>query len=156
MTRQKLAVFLAAALLVPFLAVPATAQDRHDRDRDRFEHREQGERHERFEHRFVDRDWNRWRGGRWYHGPHGARDGWWWVIGGSWYFYPAPVYPYPDPNALPAIAALPPGPPPATVAPAPQQTCREYQGDAIIDGSNEPFYGTACLEPDGQWHIVNR
>lgn len=36
-----------------------------------------------------------WRGGRWVHGWHGARHGWWWTVGNSWYLYPRPVYPYP-------------------------------------------------------------
>jgi len=22
--------------------------------------------------------------------------GWWWVVGDLWYFYPEPIYPYPD------------------------------------------------------------
>lgn len=50
-------------------------------------------------HRFVDRDARVWRGGRWHHSHHGGRFGWWWVVGGLWYFYPQPVYPYPDPFA---------------------------------------------------------
>jgi hypothetical protein len=157
MTRQTIAAALAAILIVPSLISPGFAQER---GREQFDHRGQPERREefnhreRFDHRFADRDWDRWHSGRWFHGPHGGHDGWWWVIGDSWYFYPAPVYPYPDPAVLPAIAA-----PPATVvtpAPAVQQQCREYQGDAIINDSKQPFYGTACLEPDGQWHIVNR
>jgi hypothetical protein len=36
-----------------------------------------------------------WRGGRWWHGPWRGRNGWWWLAGGAWYFYDAPVYPYP-------------------------------------------------------------
>lgn len=48
-------------------------------------------------HRFVDRDAHVWRGGRWQHDRHRGRFGWWWVVGGLWYFYPQPVYPYPDP-----------------------------------------------------------
>lgn len=50
-------------------------------------------------HRFVDRDARVWRGGRWRHSHHDGRFGWWWVVGGLWYFYPQPVYPYPDPFA---------------------------------------------------------
>jgi hypothetical protein len=38
----------------------------------------------------------RWRGGHWWHGSHGARPGWWWVVGPNWYWYPTPIYPYPD------------------------------------------------------------
>ena len=39
-----------------------------------------------------------------------GRLGWWWIVGGAWYFYPAPVYPYPDPYIPPAVVtpALPP------------------------------------------------
>ncbi|WP_206955882.1 hypothetical protein [Trinickia acidisoli] len=48
-------------------------------------------------HRFNDQDAHVWRGGRWHHSHHGGRFGWWWVVGGLWYFYPQPVYPYPNP-----------------------------------------------------------
>ena len=36
-----------------------------------------------------------WTGGHWHHGWHSGRLGWWWFAGGAWYFYDAPVYPYP-------------------------------------------------------------
>jgi hypothetical protein len=36
-----------------------------------------------------------WVGGRWNHGYHNGRFGWWWFAGGAWYFYNAPIYPYP-------------------------------------------------------------
>ncbi|MGN6669701.1 MAG: hypothetical protein ACTHKH_22430, partial [Trinickia sp.] len=36
---------------------------------------------------------------------HRGRYGWWWVVGGLWYFYPQPVYPYPDPF-IPGDVAL--------------------------------------------------
>src|SRR5580704_9430318 len=29
-----------------------------------------------------------WEGGRWHHEIHNGRDGWWWDVGGVWYFYP--------------------------------------------------------------------
>ncbi len=58
-------------------------------------------------HRFRGGDVERWRGGRWVHVRHGGRLGWWWVVNGAWYFYPAPVYPYPEPYVVPA----PPAPP---------------------------------------------
>ena len=47
-----------------------------------------------------------WRGGHWAHGHHGGQLGWWWVVGPSRYYYPAPVYPYPLPPQV-----LVPGPP---------------------------------------------
>jgi hypothetical protein len=45
-----------------------------------------------------------WDGGHWHHGPHDGHDGWWWVVGPSWYYYPAPIYPYPDLYGPPVIA----------------------------------------------------
>lgn len=76
-----------------------------------------------------------------------------------WYYAPPPVYYVAPPP--PVYYAMPPPPafyypPPVAYAPAPAQApyCREYRGDATIDGSGQPFYGTACLETDGRWHIV--
>jgi hypothetical protein len=36
-----------------------------------------------------------WQGGRWRYAWHRGHRGWWWIVGGLWYFYPAPIYPYP-------------------------------------------------------------
>jgi hypothetical protein len=55
-----------------------------------------------------------WHGGRWFHSRHDGRLGWWWVVGDQWYFYPAPVYPYPDPYVPPVVAAAPAPTPGAT------------------------------------------
>ncbi len=94
-------------------------------------------------------------------------------IGVPLYAPPPPVYYYPPPPvyyAPPPVVYSPPPPvyngpiyaaPQQTsspVAPPPPQTgnCRQYQGDATIDGRNQPFYGTACLGPDGKWHITNQ
>ncbi|HUN93413.1 MAG TPA: hypothetical protein VMU33_15285, partial [Burkholderiaceae bacterium] len=68
--------------------------------------------------RFHEHDWNVWRGGHWIHDRHDGRWGWWWVAGGLWYFYPSPVYPYPNPYEPPPVElvtpsdAAPPPPPP--------------------------------------------
>src|SRR5580704_6407603 len=32
-----------------------------------------------------------WEGGRWHHEVHNGRDGWWWDVGGVWYYYPQPM-----------------------------------------------------------------
>jgi hypothetical protein len=32
-----------------------------------------------------------WEGGRWRHEAHNGRDGWWWDVGGVWYYYPQPI-----------------------------------------------------------------
>lgn len=70
--------------------------------------------------RFGPRDWGVWRGGGWRHAWYGGRFGWWWVVGGAWYFYPAPAYPYPDPYTPYSYGASAPAPAPTVVAPQPQ------------------------------------
>jgi len=96
------------------LCAPARA-DRGDRDHRWY----RGEIRE-----FHDRDLHAWRGGRWYHGYYGGHTGWWWIVGGVYYWYPQAVYPYPDPY-MPPAAGLAPGMsepaqpvyPPASAAP---------------------------------------
>ena len=52
----------------------------------------------------VDFDIGFWRGGSWYHGWHGSRFGWWWTLGPDYYYYyPRPIYPYPDYYEPPAV-----------------------------------------------------
>ena len=58
----------------------------------------------------------------------------------------APPPPYSAP--APAYSAAP-----ATVS---MSNCRDYRGDATIDGNGTPFYGRACLGGDGRWHIVSQ
>ncbi|WP_151446468.1 hypothetical protein [Lacisediminimonas profundi] len=58
--------------------------------------------------RFPERDAHRWERGEWRHEHHAGRDGWWWIVAGLWYWYPAPVYPYPDPYIPPMVQAPPP------------------------------------------------
>ena len=70
---------------------------------------------------------------------------------GPHYYAPAYSY-YPPPP--PVVYA----PPPAAYyapPPAPAPYCRDYHGDATIDGQGQPFYGRACLQADGRWHIVS-
>lgn len=154
---SRLALALVVAGVAAGAALPASAQEWHRRwgDRD-------------FRHYPGHDDY--WRRGHWEHGFHHGRDGWWWVVGPTWYFYAAPVYPYPDPYAVPPPVVQ--GPPPVVVMPAPPgtvvatpasppytapngQTCREYQSTAVIGGQRQQTYGTACLQPDGSWRIVN-
>ncbi|MBN2752371.1 MAG: hypothetical protein JXQ84_06650, partial [Rhodospirillaceae bacterium] len=52
----------------------------------------------------VPDDWGR---GHWRHDWHDGRFGWWWVVGGLWYFYPAPIYPHPDPYTPPGAVVAP-------------------------------------------------
>jgi hypothetical protein len=113
---HKLAGFLIAACLTAGLAGAASAQPRHDEwhhDEGRHDHdRDRGGWHDRDIHHFHEHDFDVWRTGRWWRGPHGGRLGWWWVVADAWYFYPQPVYPYPDPYLPPvAVPPPPPGPP---------------------------------------------
>jgi len=60
--------------------------------------------------RFHERDMMLWNSGHWQRARHNGRIGWWWVVGPSWYFYPAPIYPVPDPYRPPMVEG-PAGPP---------------------------------------------
>ncbi len=75
-----------------------------------------------------------WEGGRWRHEVHNGRDGWWWDVGGVWYYYPQPidgppayisedyaddvVYADEPPVAAAAYPPPPPGAPPPPPDPA--------------------------------------
>ena len=37
-----------------------------------------------------------WQHGGWHHEWHHGHFGWWWFAGGAWFFYPQPIYPYPE------------------------------------------------------------
>jgi len=96
------AAIVAAALAITAIS-PAIAQDRGRHEGGEREWHG-GDWRDRDIHRFHDHDFGRWRGGRWIHARHGGRFGWWWVVGPSWYFYPARIYPYPDPYIPPYAA----------------------------------------------------
>src|SRR6185437_10645872 len=78
-----------------------------------------------------------WQGGRWRHEMHNGRLGWWWDVGGAWYFYPQPMDgpptyvsdvevmddgyaggPDEGPGGPPPVAAYAPPPPPPPPDPA--------------------------------------
>lgn len=92
--------FLTIACVLP-LSAPALAQHRdsgqggHWNSGDAW--REHGGWHGDIRH--FDHD--RWRGGHWWHGDYGGRPGWWWIVGPDWYWYSAPIEPYPDPYTPP-------------------------------------------------------
>lgn len=78
--------------------------------------------HEFHEHefaRFAPRDREVWVGGHWHHEWHNGRFGWWWFAGGSWYFYDAPVWPYPTIVSTEVYAEPTAAPPPPAAAAAP-------------------------------------
>lgn len=100
---KKLALTAAfAAVVIGSAAQPAHADWDHDHGRDGGHFYGHG-----------DRDWH---GGHWYHGNHEGRPGWWWQVGGHWYPYERPVYPYPaNPYGAPEVYA-----PPVYAAPPPE------------------------------------
>ncbi len=119
-------------ILAVFVTSPVLAQDRHGGGGGRVDrHGWGGERDIRhFDHRHYEV----WRGGRWHHGRHDGRFGWWWVAAGVWYFYPEPIYPYPDPYVPPVVVVQPspaPAPAPTVVQPPPAQNwyyCEQSRG----------------------------
>lgn len=72
---------------------------------------------------FNDHEWGRWRGGYWHRDFYDGRFGWWFDVGGVYYPYAAPIWPYPL-YVAPLIAAeaveLAAAPPPVVpIAPLP-------------------------------------
>ncbi|MGY8683542.1 hypothetical protein Q2941_38065 [Bradyrhizobium sp. UFLA05-153] len=81
-----------------------------------------------------------WEGGRWRHENHNGRYGWWWDVGGAWYYYPErmdgpPAYISEDYiDDVPVAYAPPPpayAPPPP---PAPADPGASALGGAIVGG----------------------
>ena len=87
------------------------------------------------------------------------------------YYAPPPVVYAPPPPPPPVVQYYNPppvaqyyNPPPAPIGVDPAgpvyysrsgQQCREFQSRAMIGGRPQPIYGTACLQPDGSWRIVD-
>lgn len=86
-----------------------------------------------------------WEGGRWHHEVHNGRPGWWWDVGGVWYYYPEPMEGPPTyvsedfaddvggPVGPPVAGAYP---PPAAYAPPPPppDPGASAVGGAIVGG----------------------
>jgi len=94
-------------------------------------------------HQFHVHDLPHWRSGHWAHVEHEGRLGWWWVIGDAWYFYPAPIYPYPDPYTPPVYSS------PATPPPA-GGNMPQYWYYCASSGNYYPYISTC---PEG-WKMV--
>jgi hypothetical protein len=83
-----------------------------------------------------------WEGGRWHHEVHNGRDGWWWDVGGAWYYYPQPMEGPPtyisedfvDDVGAPVAGAY--GPPPGAYEPPPPppDPGASAVGGAIVGG----------------------
>jgi hypothetical protein len=71
-------------------------------------------------------------------------------FGPFWPYYDPFFYPYPAYYGAPYYSA--PYGAPATISP--QANCIKFNGDATNDQTGQPFYGTACMQADGKWHIV--
>lgn len=86
-----------------------------------------------------------WEGGQWHHQVYNGRMGWWWDVGGVWYFYPQrfdgpPGYiseDYADDvayDAGPAPVAGAYAPPPGAYPPPPPDPAAGAVGGAIVGG----------------------
>lgn len=118
--KKRIVLFALLGVLLAFsLASPAFADDFHGHGH--------GDWHGDHDiHRFHDHDFDYWRAGNWFHGFHHGRHGWWWIVDGRWYFYTAPIYPYPNPYVPPAIIVEQPIAP--TVVPSGYYYCVNPQG----------------------------
>ena len=136
--RKKWIIWFAAATAAMVLLGPAVAvrADEHHRDREG-----QWWQHGDIRH-FRDGDLHRWQSGHWVRTRHGGRSGWWWVVGGVWYFYPAPIYPYPNPYVPPVAVTS--TPPPAQAAVQYWYYCNSARGYYP--------YVTSC--PEGWMQVV--
>jgi hypothetical protein len=84
-----------------------------------------------------------WEGGRWHHEIHNGRDGYWWDVGGVWYYYPQPMdgpptyisEDYADDVPYAQVQYAPPGayyaPPPP---PPPPDPAGSAIGGAVVGG----------------------
>jgi hypothetical protein len=103
-------------------------------------------------------------------GHHGSRGYFSFSFGYPSYYYApypyyAPTYAYSPYYAYPPSYgyAYPPsyGYDPSMYQPAPAQAddqqsyCREFQSTIVVEGRQQQAFGTACLQPDGSWQIVN-
>ena len=101
-------------------------------------------------------------GGRYHRHGHGHHHGNSFSIGLGFVF---PLYSYGHPYYAPAPVYAVPAQLPPTAAPPEQPSysanreeaayCREYTKNILVDGKEEMSYGTACLQDDGRWRIIN-
>lgn len=99
-----------------------------------------------------------WHGGhghgwdRGYHHHHRSTGS----ISFGFYSPPEPVYIEPQPvYYTPAPAYTPPVTGYAPSYSEPDRYCREYNTTSRVAGRMQNTYGTACMQPDGSWQIVD-
>jgi hypothetical protein len=95
-------------------------------------------------------------GPAYYHHPHYWHPHYWRPGPRVVFLAPPPVVYGPPP----AVVYTPNAPLNAYPASQPYRTadgryCREYQATVMVNGAPQQSFGTACLQPDGSWHIVN-
>jgi len=66
------------------------------------------------------------------------------------YTRPAVVY-----SAPPVQASIPANQISPTFTDSLGRACREYETSATVGGETRNIYGTACLQPDGAWRVVD-
>jgi len=66
------------------------------------------------------------------------------LFGAVPFYAPRPIYYYPADVTVTTTLNLS----------AQPGECRPFQGDAVVDATGEPFYGTACFGPDFRWHVA--
>jgi hypothetical protein len=100
-------------------------------------------------------------GGRHHRHGHGHHNGSSFHLGLGFVF---PLYSYGYPYYAPApVYAVPAQIPPVATQDQRSYTasreeaayCREYTKNILVDGREEMSYGTACLQVDGRWRIMN-
>ena len=99
-------------------------------------------------HSFGPGDLALWRGGAWVHGWHAGRFAWWWNVDGGWYFYPAPIYPYP--TYIPPAIVVQQAPPVPTGLPPAQSWyfCDDPKGYfPYVASCNGPWRGVPVAPP---------
>lgn len=95
-------------------------------------------------------------GPAYYHHPHHFRPHYWRPGPRVVFLAPPPVVYAPPPP----VVYTPNAPLNAYPASQPYRTsdgryCREYQATIMVNGAPQQSYGTACLQPDGSWRVVN-
>lgn len=141
---------LLAVVCAASLPVAASARD-HDRWDNRWDHGRRWDDH--------DRRWNRgyYRDNGWRYDPHYRpyyRSN---IVIGRPYISPE-VYVFPKPRRV-IYQSQPVYVSQITLNNEVQGTagryCREYQSNVRVGGGIRQSYGTACMQPDGNWEIVN-
>lgn len=92
-----------------------------------------------------------WHRGAWWQGRHDGREGWWWIVGSRWSWYPSPVYPSPSPYSPPPVS-----PPLRGGTDRSGDHCRDYRQTVTVGGQPSTAYGTACRQADGSWKLISR